>query len=294
VPALRRWLPTIALGLAVAAGCVLAGVWQWNRHVERSAAVAVVQANYSASPVPLGNVVSGVHDAPRADELWRPVAMTGRYVGGQVLLRNRPVNGQPAFHVLAPFEVTEGALGGSVLVVDRGWVPTAEDASSTPDLPDVPAGTVQVVVRLRADEHASRRDAPAAQVQAISSGQVLTAAGLDPATALPAYGAVVSEAGERPSGLGALPLPSTDPGPHLSYAFQWWVFAVGAVGGCIVLIRRDARQDQEAAEASAAGAGAPSSTGPRTMPGPTRPARGGRRPTAEQEEDALLDAQQTR
>lgn len=304
---LRRWLPTIALAVAVCAGCVAAGVWQWHRHVDRSAAVAVVQENYTAAPVPLEDVLAGPDDVLSADDVWRPVRASGRYLETSVLLRNRPVGGQPGFHVLAPFVVEAGPLAGSVLVVDRGWVPTGADSSSAAGVPPPPSGPVDLVVRLRAGEPAAEQDAPAGQVHAIAVEEVRSAAGGAWAeeASLGAYGGLVSEDGARPAGLGRLPQPSTTLGSHLSYAFQWWVFAAGALGGCAVLIRRERREEEQAAEL-AAGAGdggfsdrtpamgdhaggGTAAAGAGVGSGPGRPRR--RRPTAEEEEDALLDAQ---
>ncbi len=77
-----------------------------------------------------------------------------------------------------------------------------------------------------------------------------------------------------PEGLGPLELPSTDLGPHLSYAFQWWVFAAGALVGAVILLRRD----EPAPDCG-------------RRPPPPRPAPR-RRGRAEEEEDALLDAQE--
>ena len=143
-----------------------------------------------------------------------------------------------------------------------------------------PAGTVQITVRLRADEPASRRDAPARQVQAISVDQVLTAGGIDPATvgAYSAYGALAAERPAPPRAIGALPKPSTDPGSHLSYAFQWWTFALGALIGFGRLGWLELHE-QEPRTGRAARPG---------FPGRGRVSRG---PSAEEEEDALIDSQ---
>ncbi|WP_255491842.1 MULTISPECIES: SURF1 family protein [unclassified Actinotalea] len=295
---MRQVARTLLVALVVAVGCTGAGLWQWGRHEDRSAAIALVQANYDAAPVPLADLLGPGEQLDPAD-VWRPVRVRGTYLPAPVLLRNRPVDGQAGFHVLVPLVLQDDVLAGSVLVVDRGWVPLGDD-STTAEVPALPGGPVDVVVRLRPGERASARDAPAGQVQAINADQVRDAAlgtlsgtgradaGDWPADAtLRAYGAVASEDGARPEGLGALPAPSTDPGSHLSYAFQWWVFALGALGTGVVLAVRVVREgdpddvDQPDAE----------------TPGGTRPAgtsgQGSRRrrPTAEEEEDALLDAQ---
>ena len=115
-------------------------------------------------------------------------------------------------------------------------------------------------------------------MQAISVAQVLAAGGTDgrpdPTPAFRAYGALVDEdpAPERP--LGALPRPSTDPGSHLSYALQWWTFALGSLVGFSILARRELV--------------APAEPAPDDVPVPPRRRRG---PSAEDVEDALIDAQ---
>lgn len=252
--ALRRWLGVLTIAAVLAGGCVIAGIWQWNRHLARSAAVAAVQANYDAPPVEIAEVLDPEGLLAPGD-VWQPVSVIGHYLPhATVLLRNRPVTGQPAFQVLELFGVEQGELAGKVLVVNRGWVPV--DAP----VPAPPGGTTELVVRLRQPEPATDRDAPPGQVHAIAVEQVLRASGAD-LPALPAYGVVVSE-NAAPGDLAPLPAPPTDLGPHLSYAFQWWVFALGAVVGAFVLLLRRP-------------GGHPRATG---------------RTTDEEEEDALVDA----
>lgn len=274
--ALRRWASVMGVAVLVAVGCATAGVWQWHRHLARSAAAALVEANYDADPVPVADLLGAAGQLPAGD-VWRPVLVVGHYrPGASVLLRNRPVDGQPAFHVLETLVVDDGALTGSVLVVDRGWVPTGDDPAQPAAVPQTPPGTVDVVVRLRPQEPDSSRGAPPGQVQAIAVDQVLAASGATGrAPDVLAYGVVASEDGAPVRDLGAVPRPDTDLGPHLSYAFQWWVFAVGALVGGVLLGVRDARSLD----------GAPA--GGTVAPAPSRR----RRPTAEEEEDALLDAQ---
>lgn len=264
----RRAIATLAIASLVSAACVLLGLWQWHRYQARSAAVEVVMTNYDAAPVPLEQAMAGGTTVLAGQE-WQPVSATGEYLpDATVLLRNRPVGGVSGFHVLAPFLVDSGALSGTVLLVDRGFLPAGGEATAVPDTPAPPQGTVELVSRLRVAERPTDRDAPSGQVQAIDASAVREAASRpwsDPV--LDGYGQAVTEDGAAPAGLAPLALPSTDLGPHLSYAFQWWVFATVALVGAVVLLRRDGS----------------------TAPSP-RPVR--RRPTAEQEEDALLDAQE--
>lgn len=256
----------LAMGLLVATGCTLAGVWQWERHVARGAANDAL-GNAEREAVPIAEVL---RDSLDPADAWTPVTVVGRYLAdGTVLLRNRPVEGRPALGLLEPFAITDGDLAGSTLVVHRGWVDPDIEAVPTP-----PGSAVELVVRLRPGEPPAGREPPNGQAQRIAPEQVLAASGAEATGVLPAYGVLVTENASAPQDVHPVPLPRATFGPHLSYAFQWWVFAVGALVGALVLVRREAAQDEQQP------AGRPSG------PPPRRP---GRR-SAEEEEDALVDA----
>ena len=239
--ALRRAAVLVLVALAVATTCTLLGRWQWHKHIVRDAHIATVDTNWAAPPAPLASVVSVPGDAPVASDEWRSVTVTGHYVlGSAVLLRNRPVNGQPAYHVLVPFQTDDGA----VLVVDRGWVPVGNDAQTADDVPAPPTGTVDLVARLRMPEPPSNRSAPAGQVQNFSPAQALAAGNVPPGTvAYRWYAGLASESPAPATPLSPLATPSTDPGPYLSYAVQWWVFALGALGAFGWMARREILDD---------------------------------------------------
>ncbi|MBI9115004.1 SURF1 family cytochrome oxidase biogenesis protein [Sanguibacter suaedae] len=299
---LQQWV-VLALGVAaLAAGCVAAGLWQWSKHETRSAAIDVVEENYGSAPVPLEELLPRPGSTVAAGDVWRPVEVRGEYVtDATVLLRNRPVDSQPSFHVLVPFRTESGG----VLVVNRGWVPYSGGTAAPTTVPEPPSGVVvDIVVRLRADEAAASNGAPPGQVQAIHVDQVL-AAGPDgsawaDATAYDAYGSLVSEDPAPQDSPYDLPRPDTSPGSHLSYAFQWWVFAVGGVAGVLVMLSRERRERtvmelgglahpfEDAPEDPEGGAAAdPGGRGRRGR-------RGGGRPSAEDVEDSLIDARARR
>jgi cytochrome oxidase assembly protein ShyY1 len=56
------------------------------------------------------------------------------------------------------------------------------------------------------------------------------------------YGELVEQRPEPAAGPTLLPEPDPGWGPHLAYAFQWWVFAAIALGGVVMLARREARE----------------------------------------------------
>ena len=63
--------------------------------------------------------------ALRDDDQYARVRATGRYdAAHQLLVRNRPLEGQVGYYVLTPL-VTDA---GPALLVDRGWVPAGATA----------------------------------------------------------------------------------------------------------------------------------------------------------------------
>lgn len=247
-----QWI-AIALGVAVLiVACISLGRWQWHRHTDRDAVIATIEHNYNTPAVPLTDVVPTTDTPLPHEDVWTSVTVTGHYVTeGTALLRNRPINSTPSVHMLVPFETTEG----NVILVNRGWVPYQGNAERPP-LPAVPPGEVTITVHLRLDEQPSTRNAPPGQVQAINIDQALTAGatygGLDPHWAdgrtYLVYGSLAAESPAPPEPILALPKPDIDPRSHLSYAFQWWVFAVGALGGFFVLLARERKVRRTARE----------------------------------------------
>lgn len=276
----RQWV-TLGVGAVVlAALCVAAAFWQWHRYTARETQIHLAEQNYDAEPVAVGDLLPGPGAVLAEDDLWRPVTLTGTYrVEDTVLLRNRPVSSTPGFHVLVPFEDRSGI----VVVVDRGFVPEGEDSARPDDVPAPPADEVTVTVTLRADEPPATRGAPAQQVQAISTAQVLAAGpsgdGWAQGRTVSAYGQLRSEEPAPAQALGALPPPDLDPGSHLSYTVQWAVFATGAIVGYLLLWRRETRGSAPTAGDLLVATG-------QSDRAPREPRR--RRPTDEELEDALL------
>ena len=260
-----RWIGLIAGALVVSAVCVLLGAWQWGRYEQRAAAVERVDRNWEAGAVAPDDVVAGGLRVP-ADLEWQRVELHGRWVpGSTVLLRNRPVAGTPALHVLAVFEARRAAGPPIALVVSRGWVPV-DDAA-----PPLPAGDRAIVARLGGGEGPVVRTPPPGPVFSLHGAQVLSAADTDAVARLadvPVVQGWAQDTAPEPP-LRGFPEPARDLGSHLSYAFQWWFFAAATPVGVAILARRERIE------------------GPAGTPGP----RVRRRMSDEIAEDALIDAQ---
>ena len=278
-PPAVRWTAYVAVAIVFAIACVILANWQFSRNAERSVQLALVERNYDTPPVPLGDVLAPGAEL-RADDEWTPVTLTGRYLADdQLLARNRPHGGTAAFEVLVPFLLDDGR----VLLVDRGWVPPGEQQADPDDVPSPPGGDATVVVRLRPSEPepSSGRSAPAGQVPTISLplvAELLPDLNVEPG----AYGLMVTEDPEPATQPQPLASPSEDPGPHLSYAIQWILFAIMGFIFIWYVIRTELRHREEDREDRDAGV-----TGPRAVAA-SAPAR--RRDRDAVEEDALLDA----
>lgn len=264
---LTRWGVYVLIAIGFAVACAFLSNWQFERNVSRAEQIELVEKNYDATPVPLAELI-GTDDVLRPGDAWHPVLLRGEYLPEeQLLVRNRPHGGTSAYEVLVPFRDVDGRI----FIVDRGWVPPGEGDS--PDaVPAAPEGSVEVIVRLRPGEQvpASGRGAPEGQVPTINLPTIAELVEGDVVTA--AYGQLVSE---DPAGtpLGGFTSPTDDPGPHLSYAIQWILFALMGFIFIGYIIRTEIVKHREEVEG---------------IPTPTKAPR--RRDQDADAEDELLDA----
>ncbi|MGM1016233.1 MAG: SURF1 family protein [Actinomycetota bacterium] len=268
-----RWSIYVLVAIGFAIACAFLSNWQFERNEGRAEQIALVEANYDAPAVPLADIIGADGDLDAADE-WRPIVLRGEYLADeQVLVRNRPHGGTSAFEVLVPFRDADGR----VFVVNRGWVPPGSGA--LPDaVPGPPTGQVEVTVRLRPGEPLpqSGRGAPEGQVPTIhlpSIADRLT----DEITVTSAYGLLVDEAPAPEQPLGGFDSPTDDPGPHLSYAIQWILFALMGFIFIVYIIRTEVEKHREEVEG---------------RPTPRKEPR--RRDRDADTEDELLDSVQSR
>lgn len=275
----KRWAGYLALTVVFAVACSGLGVWQFERRTQARAEIDRIEANYERTPTPVGDVLAEL-DSYDEGQKWLPVLLEGTYLADeQLLVRNRPFAGRPGFEVLTPLLLADG----TVFVVDRGWLPTGSEQDAPDEIPAAPTGQVTVTARLKAGEPllASRSTiAGSGQIPTVHLPQVAEL--LDRPTYTAAYGLVISESPEPASA----PLPSVKPvldeGPHLSYALQWYVFAILAFIGLGWALRQEYRtvnaddpEERERADGRAR-------------------RRAAREPSDDESEDALLEANERR
>lgn len=286
-----KWMGYLLLAAVFATACVGLGMWQFDRRTEVVNNINKIKTNYTATPLDIGQARPQFQKLDPGME-WTPVSLRGTYdTAQQRVVRNRPLNGRPGYEVVVPLRL----ISGDTVIIDRGWLPIGDKEGGHPDtVPQPVSGQVTVVARLRPPEPQVNRGAPAGQLASIDLDNYAKELGYPIMTG--AYGQVSTEtpaAAVNPVGFA---MPSIDEGSHLSYSMQWFAFGVLAFVGYGYAARLQARTDQMAAEDGMGEAedvyGRGSAFQPRRKP-PRRPARDGkpRRATAEEAEDALLDAQ---
>jgi len=241
---IRRWSGYVVFAILFAIACAFLANWQFSRNEQRSHANGLIANNYNAAVVPLDELLDGTSGFDDDDE-WRPVELTGEYLADeQILARNRSHGDTNAYEALVPFQLDDGRI----IVVDRGWVAPGYEADKPDAVPAVPTGEITVVARLRPSEDLPRsgRTAPEGQVPTIHVPSI--AAMLGDETISDAYALMDDEypaAAERPFAIDA---PEQDPGPHLSYAVQWILFAVMGFVFIGYMIRTEIRASREDAD----------------------------------------------
>jgi len=235
-----HWARYFALAVVFALVCVGLCLWQLDRRDTALAELERIDNNYSADPVALDEVLPEL-DSFDLSQKWTPVTMTGTYLSDdELLVRNRPYNSGPGFEVLTPLLLADG----SVFVVDRGGLPTGREQDAPDVIPAAPTGEVTVTARLKPGEPTlAGRSAPEGQIATIQLDDI--AAMLDAPTYTGAYGLLMTEdpaPADRPL---AATKPARDEGPHLSYAFQWLVFALFGFFGVGYGLRQEYRRINE-------------------------------------------------
>lgn len=205
---MQRREVTLAVGAGVVAAlCVTAGVWQLGRLEQRRTRNAALAARLALPAIELWSGISA--DSARQ----RRVVARGVYdFAGERTWPGRSFEGTPGVALITPLRLADGAA----VLVDRGWVPS-------PDAFHV--------------DHAPYREPERAVAQGIALVPPRGRGDVDPSGFLPFV--IQLETPEPVRGLPRRwPAPAFDNGPHLSYAIQWFSFALIALVGTAVLIRR--------------------------------------------------------
>ena len=258
----------VVIGFAVACYTLLAP-WQFRRNAERAAENSEIAASFANPPAPLAQLVPA-GSPPQPSLQWRRAMVTGQYLpGDEAVVRLRTVLGRPAFEVLTAFRTDDGRI----VAVDRGYVRPGEDRQVS-EYPPAPDGTVTLTGRLRIDEsdpqhRASFTSGGHRQLYAADSQLLAQSIGE------PVASGYLQLVDNQPGGLGVLPLPDSDSGPFLSYAWQWLTFGAMALFGLgyfirLELLQRRPPDDPDPGEPEPAAVEASTAANPEPDPAPGR------------------------
>lgn len=238
----RRWMAFTVFVLAVFVLCLVLARWQWGRYQERRAQNERLDAALAAPVVPVDDLMTASQAGPGLLPLpqehnWRTVAATGTFdTPAEVAVRRRPLDGRTGFWIVTPLVTDSG-----VVLVNRGWAPAGRDATTAPDVPPAPSGTVTVTGRLLAGETTSTKEAPPPGQAWAVDPQAL----VEPPQALRFSGYMQLRSSDPPAGSGLTALP--DPGHrglnNLVYAVQWLIFAAVGAFGWWRLLTVEAKKD---------------------------------------------------
>ena len=225
------WRATIVFTL-LAAIAISLGIWQLGRAAEKR---AIIDAGANrASEMGIGQQEALWNSRLTAADLdQQSIVLNGRWLITQsIALDNRSLDGRFGVHVLTPLQLADG----SVVWVNRGWMPSRPGQSQAPDLQPLPdavnlAGVAQASVMRRMELSSNTAALRASNLWQNfdwdAATDRLAKAGLESRRVWPV---IVWQSGDNADGLvRRIPQVSNDPPKHLGYAAQWFLMAVVAL-----------------------------------------------------------------
>ena len=213
------------------------GLWQYSRYGERIDFNKIVSARIGAQPKQLQNLLTELEgDKVQPTDLeWLNVSVTGTYLDDQTLLAvNRSQEGISGVDPITPLLI-DSEPANQIVLVNRGFI------TQTTPTPKAPAGTVQLIARVRVSE--SRRFG---ELSDPATGKLNEVINID----LPRlsqqienlnteiYLEVLDSLPKDSTELARIADPVLSTGSHLSYTAQWFIFSIFVGAGWVVVVRR--------------------------------------------------------
>jgi surfeit locus 1 family protein len=212
----ERW-PTLAVALLAPALLAL-GAWQLDRAEQKRA----LRAAFAATDAAPARAYAA--DAPR----YARVRAAGRWDPRQFLLDAQTRAGQVGYRVLTPLALADGTL----LIVDRGWVPADADRGRLPDVALAPAdaaplGRIDEFPRAGLEAGGAEVDPGAASASAPKVLLYPTPELLARALGAPVQPRMLRLAPDQPAGYARDDAPALGfpPERHQGYAATWFLLA---------------------------------------------------------------------
>jgi surfeit locus 1 family protein len=246
-----RWLIKHLLVILAVIGLINLGFWQLRRLEQRRALNEAILEGLNA-PV---TVLTGEDVAPEALHYHR-VSAEGTFDNGEsIVIRNRPFQGRPGVRLVVPLQI-EGS--DRAVLVDRGWIPLDESAQDRRRIYDE-NGTVTIEgIAYKTQTRPNRWLIPTDPTPGPGETRLDEWFRVDieriqeqvPYPLLPIF---VKQSPRLPQGPDENAAADTPPlreedielseGSHLSYALQWFSFALILVIVYGVLLRQELRKE---------------------------------------------------
>ena len=215
--------------LLASAGFVRLGIWQLSRLHERRSANIVTLAARRAPPAAL---TAGSRDTDTLRE--HRVTAEGRYdAAHEIILRGEALAGVPGVRIVTPLLLTDD---GPAVLVDRGFLPAPDAVSADMRGTEEPGSRIVRGIALPVGtapgepiDHAGRTTWRRLELDALRRRL--------PYPVLPVY-ILQSPDSSLPRFPRRVEPPPVDEGPHLSYAIQWFLFAVMAAAFAVLVVGR--------------------------------------------------------
>jgi cytochrome oxidase assembly protein ShyY1 len=214
-----RWTTWFLVAVLFAAACVVLASWQLDRRDVAVGKIERMVENYDKPSISIAEVSELSLEDVTAFE-WTPVEISGKYlVDDELLVRNRPIAGQPGFLQIIPFRLSTG----EVVMIERGWIQA--DSDLAPASVMTPSSeTKTVTARVRLGEPNPNRESPKGFATSLHLESLSELFENQIETQF--YLRLISEEPGESSSPQPLSQPVLDEGNHLSYAVQWIIFAL--------------------------------------------------------------------
>lgn len=231
-----RWLPTVAMVLLVIL-FVRLGLWQHHKAEAKQSLQTQMEQRLRQPAIALTETI-------RDAEAWRyrRVQLSGRYDARYQILLDNQVHRQTAgYHVITPLQVPGSATR---ILVDRGWIPALPDHATAPAVatPQMPQ-TVTGYLWLPPSRHFALAEPPPGWQPVWQNLDMQRYARSVPFAVQP----LVLRLDSQSEGGGFArdwPQPAERMEMHLSYAYQWYGFALTLVAIYVVLGFRKAGKNK--------------------------------------------------
>lgn len=169
--------------------------------------------------------------------------ITGEYdYDRQLLLTLRSRQGSPGVNLLTPLRISGS---DTAVLINRGWIyaPDGMSADARPWRESSPRDAVGFVRVMETGDSTNVRSP--GRPDAVRRPHLATIASMLPYPVAPYYVVLTSPGSNPDSTPPRVPAPALDEGNHRSYAVQWFMFALIAVGGTAILLLRRRSGEEE-------------------------------------------------